>query len=104
MFTREKDNLRITIKITLKQALLGFEKELEHLDGHIVYLNRKKITKPGELEKISGEGMPLYDYPSDKGDLLITYQVEFPKTLTAEQKTSKLIIICVNMYFNIVFK
>ena len=104
MFTREKDNLRITIKITLKQALLGFEKELEHLDGHIVYLNRKKITKPGELEKISGEGMPLYDYPSDKGDLLITYQVEFPKTLTAEQKTSKLIIICVNINFNIVFK
>jgi DnaJ-class molecular chaperone len=45
-------------------------------------LNRKKITKPGEVEKIKGEGMPIYDYPSDKGDLFVTYEVEFPKELT----------------------
>jgi DnaJ-related protein SCJ1 len=49
----------------LKQALLGFEKELTHLDGRKVKLNRKgKITKPGEVEKIRGEGMPVYEASS----------------------------------------
>ncbi len=47
-------------------------------------MKRKKITKPGEVEKIKGEGMPIYDYPTDNGDLFVTYQVEFPKVLTDE--------------------
>jgi DnaJ-related protein SCJ1 len=84
LFERDNNNLKTTVNITLKQALLGFEKELTHLDGHKVYLKRKKITKPGEVEKIKGEGMPIYDYPTDNGDLFVTYQVEFPKTLTSD--------------------
>ena len=65
----------------MKQALLGFEKEITHLDGHKVLIKRDKITKPGEIEKIKGEGMPVFDFPSDHGDLLVTYDVLFPKTL-----------------------
>ena len=34
--------------------------------------------------------MPIYDYPTDHGDLFVTYQVELPKALTEEQKKSKL--------------
>lgn len=64
--------------------MLGFEKELIHLDGHKVSLKRTKITKPGEVERIRGEGMPIYDYQSDYGDLMVTYDVEFPKVLTKE--------------------
>ena len=66
--------------------MLGFKKELTHLDGHKVVINRKKITKPGEVEKIKGEGMPIYEYPSDFGDLLVTFEVELPKVLSDEQK------------------
>lgn len=82
-FERDNNDLKTTVVITLKQALLGFEKELTHLDNRIVKLNRKgKITKPGEIEKIRGEGMPVYEASSDKGDLIITYQVEMPKRLS----------------------
>lgn len=91
VFEREINNLKIKVKITLKQALLGFEKDIKHLDGHIVSLKRKKITKPGEVERIRGEGMPIYDYPTDNGDLLVTYDVDFPKVLTQEQKKCKYI-------------
>ena len=83
-FTREKNDLKATITITLRQALLGFEKELTHLDGRQLKISRNKITRPGEIEKIKGEGMPVYEYPSDRGDLVITYQVELPKELTPE--------------------
>ena len=33
IFERSKNDLKATVKITLKQALLGFEKEITHLDG-----------------------------------------------------------------------
>jgi len=86
-FKRDGDNLRINVNITLKQALLGFEKEIRHLDGHKVKLSKSKMTKPGEIEKILGEGMPLYDFPSENGDLYVTYVVEFPSELSEEQRT-----------------
>lgn len=35
-FERVKDNLKTTVKITLKEALLGFDKSITHLDGHKV--------------------------------------------------------------------
>lgn len=33
LFTRNQNDLLTTITITLRQALLGFERELTHLDG-----------------------------------------------------------------------
>ena len=57
------------------------------MDGRIIYLSRVgKITNPGMVEKIVGEGMPIYERASDKGDLIVTYEVELPKKLTDEQK------------------
>lgn len=29
------------------QALLGFERNLTHLDGHVVSLKRESVTQPG---------------------------------------------------------
>ena len=36
VFTRRGNDLTIKDKITLRQALLGFEKKIKHLDGHEV--------------------------------------------------------------------
>lgn len=80
-FKRDGDNLKMEVVITLKESLLGFDKVITHLDGHKVKLSKRKITKPGEKETIKGEGMPNYDYPSDYGDLIITYKVVFPEKL-----------------------
>lgn len=38
-FRREKHNLKIQARITLVDALVGFEREVEHLDGHKVMYN-----------------------------------------------------------------
>ena len=88
VFERVQNDLKATVKISLKQALLGFEKELTHLDGRTIKLSilntmtRNKITRPGDIEKIRSEGMPVYEVPSEKGDLIITYEVELPKVLS----------------------
>ena len=90
VFERSGNDLKTTVKISLKQALLGFRKTLTHLDNREIVLDRTgKITKPGEVEKVIREGMPVYEAASDKGDLIVTYQVELPQTLTHEQRESK---------------
>jgi len=84
-FKREGDNLRAIFEISLKEALLGFDKTLEHLDGHTVNLKRDYITQPGDVERIKGEGMPQHEYASYHGDLFVEYKVKLPDRLTEEQ-------------------
>ncbi|KAI3829554.1 hypothetical protein L1987_03680 [Smallanthus sonchifolius] len=85
-FTREGNNLHTTATITLAQALVGFEKTVRHLDDHLVNIGTKGITKPKEMKKFKGEGMPLH-FSNKKGDLYVTFEVLFPTSLTDEQKT-----------------
>ena len=48
-FVRHENDLHTTIHVTLAQALLGFEYEIEHLDGHMAKVSKKTITKPLEV-------------------------------------------------------
>ena len=76
------------VEITLKQALLGFDFEIEHLDGHKVQLTKKagQITQPNEVQKIVDEGMPKYGMPSESGDLFVSYKIKNPDVLNEGQK------------------
>ncbi|KAF3793280.1 DnaJ protein [Nymphaea thermarum] len=84
-FRREGDDLHMTVTITLVQALVGFQKTIMHLDEHPVDIGTKGITRPKEVRRFKGEGMPLY-MSSKKGDLYITFEVLFPTSLTEDQK------------------
>ena len=97
LFTREGDNLRMKMSITLKEALLGWRKTVKHLDQHIVEVGKSGITKPGmcvfcvleavgEVIRIEGEGMPQHNFPSQKGDLFVTITVVMPTSLSNKQK------------------
>lgn len=85
-FQREGNDLHTTVTITLVQALFGYEKTIKHLDEHLVDISTKGITKPKEVRKFKGEGMPLH-YSTKKGDLYVTFEVLFPTSLTEDQKT-----------------
>ncbi|KAM1042385.1 hypothetical protein ACFX13_032171 [Malus domestica] len=86
LFKREGNDLHTTITITLVQALVGFEKTVKHLDDHLVDISSKGITRPKEVRKFKGEGMPLH-FSNKKGDLYVTFEVLFPNSLTEDQKT-----------------
>ena len=85
LFKREKDNLRMKLKITLKDALLGFKKVIQHLDGHKVAIKKEGVTQPGETIRVKGEGMPVHQ-KGDTGDLLVDVEIEIPEQLSSEQK------------------
>lgn len=85
--SRNGNNLRLDVPISLKESLFGFKKEILHLDGHIVELNRSgRVTSHGFTEVLKGEGMPQFEHRSNFGDLQVVYHVEFPESLTQEQK------------------
>ena len=87
--------------VSLQDAIVGFTTTIvvrsllffdlliavsQHLDGHEVEIKRTRITQPGQVLRIKGEGMPQHNFPSDTGDLYVTVQVVIPVGLTAEQR------------------
>jgi DnaJ-class molecular chaperone len=69
------------------QALLGFTRNLTHLDGHVVQLVRENgVTQPGYVQTIKGEGMPLFERPTSYGDLFVEYNVVIPTHLSKETR------------------
>ena len=48
-FSREGNDLHYTMRISLLEALVGYERQIEHLDGRIIPITRSKITVPGLL-------------------------------------------------------
>merc|ERR1711916_404359 len=81
-------DLHTRIAIPLIDALVGFEAEFEHLDGHSYTVENAGITKPGQILRIEGEGMPHYEISDARGDLFVTVDVVMPKTLSTKQKAA----------------
>ncbi|CAB3410528.1 unnamed protein product [Caenorhabditis bovis] len=85
-FVRKDDNLIMEQKILLSEALCGCTKAIKTLDERTLFyrLLPGEVIAHGTIKVIHGEGMPMSRTPSEKGDLLIQFQVEFPKKLSLE--------------------
>ncbi|XP_041118253.1 dnaJ homolog subfamily B member 11-like [Polyodon spathula] len=86
IFERRGDDLYTNVTISLEEALVGFEMDIAHLDGHKVHIIRDKITKPGAKLWKKGEGLPNFDNNNIRGSLIISFDVEFPREQLSEQQ------------------
>jgi DnaJ family protein A protein 2 len=68
-------------KINLLEALSGFKFIINHLNGktYIINLQKGDVIKPGDIRMIQELGMPTYRKQYEKGNLFISFQIEFPK-------------------------
>ena len=83
-FKRNGYDLNIKLNLDLKEALLGFDREIEMLDGEKLEINSKNVSNPYEKKVLEGLGMPI---DNDKnGDMYIKFQIDFPSKLTNKQK------------------
>ncbi|KAI9883348.1 MAG: hypothetical protein M1823_004882 [Watsoniomyces obsoletus] len=106
MFFRRKDtDLYWTEVLSLREAwgMGDWERNLTHLDGHIVKLGRKRggggVIQPGTVEVVKGEGMPLWSEGEEDGgrkdgkkdgkfgDLIVTYTVVLPDQMDKKMET-----------------
>lgn len=84
-FKRTGDDLHMEMQVTLREALLGWTQTIRHMDGHSIEIGTSSVTKPYQVIKVKGEGMPLRDDPASFGNLYVKVEVMFPPTLTADQ-------------------
>jgi len=80
VFTRAGNDLHVEIKISLKEALLGFEHIITHLDQRELRLTVTEVTKPNQIIKIHNEGMPFKGDPTQHGDLFVKCVIVMPQT------------------------
>ncbi|ETV96692.1 hypothetical protein H310_10010 [Aphanomyces invadans] len=87
VFQRKGGNLIFEKKISLVEALTGFETIVEHLDGRHLHVKSVpgEVIKPNQFKAIQGEGMPQHGNPFVKGQLVILFKVEFPTRLNVDQ-------------------
>jgi len=85
-FVREGANLIYTANITLSQALTGVSIDLPTLDGRRLKIQVRDVIDPSFVKVVPNEGMPIQKNPSQKGNLLVKFNVKFPTSLTDDQK------------------
>uniref|UniRef100_A0A1J3K9L5 DnaJ-like protein subfamily B member 13 n=1 Tax=Noccaea caerulescens TaxID=107243 RepID=A0A1J3K9L5_NOCCA len=86
VFTREGNDLIVTQKISLADALTGYTVNLTTLDGRTLTIPVTNVIHPEYEEVVPKEGMPLQKDQTKKGNLRIKFNIKFPARLTAEQK------------------
>lgn len=86
IYTRDGDDLKVNLQLTLTEALTGFSKKLPTLDGKEITVSNKNVTQPEQQMKFAGYGMPDQKNAKGKGDLIITAKVTMPAFLTEHQR------------------
>jgi len=79
LWSREGNNLLYKHEITLAEALCGKIVEVPTFDGRELAVPVTQVVAPGDSQVVSGEGIL-------GADLIICFDIVFPKTLTMEQK------------------
>ncbi len=67
------------------QALLGFERNVTHLDGRTVPIRRPGTTQPNHVDVFRGEGMPPHAH-FPQGDMFVEYAVVLPSEVSAKAR------------------
>ncbi|CAB3398074.1 unnamed protein product [Caenorhabditis bovis] len=81
LFERDGDDLHMKKKITLNEALCGFEFIVKHLDGHPLIIRGQpgEIIEPDAVKGVLARGMPNKRRRDEKGDLFVHFEIEFPE-------------------------
>lgn len=85
VFRRKDNDLYTDVNIDLYTAVLGGEVTVNTLDGQ-VKLKVRPGTQNDAKARLKGKGFPIYKQDGTFGDLIVTYHVTIPTTLTDKQK------------------
>lgn len=79
-FKRKDTDLYIEMKVSLSEALTGFQRVITTLDDRqlVVRTSCGEVIRHGDKKVVLNEGMPQYRSPFDKGRLVIIFTVVFP--------------------------
>eukprot|EP00920_Eleutheroschizon_duboscqi_P006788 GHVT01015859.1.p1 GENE.GHVT01015859.1~~GHVT01015859.1.p1 ORF type:complete len:344 (+),score=55.40 GHVT01015859.1:608-1639(+) len=85
-FTRSGNNLVYKVSVPLAKALSGFVVPYTTLAATEARFEVTDVISPTSKKVVKGQGMPVKSQPGQFGDLIIEYDIVFPRSLTQEQK------------------
>lgn len=91
VFARKRDDLIMTHSVGITEALCGFQMVFQHLDGRDIVVTHLpgEVISPGAVKVVTGEGMPMFRNPYERGNLFIKFDVKFPENHFADEATIK---------------
>lgn len=78
MYTRVGQDLYTTLTISLKEALVGFHRNIVVLSGNELDIICKSVVNPSTIKYLDGEGMG--------GKLFVKFNIEFPKEISESDR------------------
>ncbi|ESQ35749.1 hypothetical protein EUTSA_v10007652mg [Eutrema salsugineum] len=87
LFKRRGDDLEIAVEIPLLKALTGCKLSVPLLSGESMSISVGEVIFHGFEKAIKGQGLPNAKEEGKRGDLKITFLVNFPKELSQEQRS-----------------
>ena len=84
VFTRESDDLHCNVSISMVDAALGCEVDLDMPDGEVHTVRIPAGTQPGAVRREHGKGMPNVR-TGRRGNLVVLVNVTIPKDLDEEE-------------------
>ena len=95
-YKRVGNNLVYTRCITLEEAILAESFQITTLDDRVLFISVDEIISQQTATLVKGEGMPVItddlnelsalSGTQPRGDLIIRYDIQFPKFLSNQQK------------------
>ncbi|XBW37774.1 hypothetical protein QEN19_003355 [Hanseniaspora menglaensis] len=86
IYQRDGDDLIYYLPITLKESLLGFEKQINTIDGKRINIRKVNPIQRDEQNRYPGQGMSMKGDVNKRGDFIIKYKVDCPLQLTKDQR------------------
>jgi len=85
IYTRSGSDLRMNLKLTYPQLVLGDKVELDTIDGGKIRVNIPEYSDVGTNLKVSGKGMNILN-TNKRGDLIVTLNVDIPKNISDDER------------------
>ena len=97
IFKLKKNDLIVKHKISLCNALVDNFIIITHLDKRKIYAKTDNLLLKNRLKYIKNEGMPIYNLPGNRGNLIIKITIKYPEKIDLSKvKFLKKIIPYVN--------
>lgn len=85
VFVRNKHDLKMKLKLTYPQLVLGDKVEIETIEGKKIRITISEFSETESTLKINGKGLKVLNQDV-RGDLFITLGVSIPKDMDDETK------------------
>ena len=85
VFTRVNDDLKMNLKLTYPQLVLGDKVEIDTIDGGRIRVNIPPFSDVGTSLKVQNKGLKPYE-AENRGDLMVNLTIDMPKSISDSEK------------------